>query len=221
MSAIKILISGEASAGKTTLIKTMVDTLLLSHDGKKPAVKIPHVYVSNFVSVDELLTLFNSKITAYQERFGNYPATIVIDSVSRIYDTIHNNCNEKFTGYTVYSNMDKEIKAFNDYIEETLIASGFNVILISHALYDAETSQYNLVGKGSYAKLGGALSTVEEAIFLEKKNNKRIAHFRSTKFPARTLQETFPDSISVDEFDMQTYLQAVVANQMEADELAL
>lgn len=221
MSAVKILISGEANAGKTTLIKDMTNTLLLSHDGKKPAVKIPHVYVNSFESVTDLLTLFNEKIQAYHDKYGIYPQTVVIDSVSRIYDTISNICNTKYSGFTIYSEMDKMIKEFNAYLEDTLIASDINVILISHALYDSETSQYNLVGKGSYAKLGGALSTVEEAIFLEKKTNKRIVHFRSTKFPARTLQDAFPDQLSSDEFNMQTYLESVIASQTETDELAL
>ena len=221
MSAVKILISGEAAAGKTTLIKDLSNALLLSHDGKKPVVKIPHVYISNFSDVDELLSIFNEKIEAYNERYGKYPETIAIDSVSRIYDTISNICNDKYTGFTVYSSMDKMIKQLNSYIEDTLIASGMNVILISHALYDSETSQYNLVGKGSYAKLGGALSTVEEAIFLEKKSNKRIVHFRSTKFPARTLQPELPDNLPVDEFSMQTYLEAIISNQADADSYSL
>lgn len=221
MSAVKILVSGEAAAGKTTLIKDLDNTLLLSHDGKRPAVKLPHVYISNFTDVGELLSTFNEKIEAYNERYGNYPATIVIDSVSRIYDTINNICNDKYSGFTIYSTMDKMIKEFNAYIEDTLIASGMNVILISHAIYDSETSQYNLVGKGSYAKLGGALSTVEEAIFLEKKSNKRIVHFRSTKFPARTLQTELPDNVPVDDFSMKTYLETIITNQSDVDSYSI
>lgn len=221
MSNVKVLISGEAAAGKTTLIKTLENALLFSHDGKKPVVKIPHTYIRSFTSIDELLGIFNEKIEAYYAKFGNYPETIVIDSVSRVYDTIANYCNEKYSGFTIYSEMDKAIKQFNAYIEDTLIASGMNVILISHAIYDSETSQYNLVGKGSYAKLGGALSVVEEAIFLEKKANKRIVHFRSTKFPARTLIESFPDNMLVDEFDMQTYLRTIIENQSDVDSCSL
>jgi GTPase SAR1 family protein len=221
MSAIKILISGEANAGKTTLTKNLKNALLLSHDGKKPVVQIPHVYVNTFTAVADLISLFNEKIAAYNNKFGSYPETIVIDSISRIYDTIGNNCNDKYTGFTIYSAIDKEIKELNSYIEDVLIASDINVILISHALYDSETSQYNLVGKGSYAKLGGALSIVEEALFLEKKPTKRVVHFRSTKFPARTLIEDLPDSISADDFNMQTYLESVIANQAAADSFAL
>jgi GTPase SAR1 family protein len=219
--ASKVLISGEASAGKTTLIRNLKDSLLLSHDGKKPIVKIPHVYVRNFNDIDELIELFNSKIEAYNDKYDAYPSTVIIDSVSRIYNTINTYCNEKYTGFVVYNSMDKEIAKLNDYIEETLIASDINVILISHALSDKDTGQYKLVGKGSYAKLGGALSTVEEAVFIEKKATKRIVHLRSTKFPARSLQEDLPDSIGIDDFDMQAYLDGVSTHQDAADDLAL
>ncbi len=46
MPDIKILISDEASAGKTTLIKTITDALSLSHDDEKPAVKVPPVVLT-------------------------------------------------------------------------------------------------------------------------------------------------------------------------------
>jgi hypothetical protein len=48
----------------------------------------------------------------------------------------------------------------------------------------------------------GFLSTVDEAVFIETKNDKRIIHFRSTKFPARTLQTEFPDSLPVKDFSL-------------------
>ena len=102
--------------------------------------------------------------------------------------------------------MDKEIKAFTNYIEDTLIASGINVVILSHAIYDSETSKYNLVGKGSFAKVGSFLSVVDESIFIETKSNKRILHFRSTKFPARTLQDDNPDSMPVEDFNLGTYV---------------
>ena len=50
----------------------------------------------------------------------------------------------------VYSNLNKEIHEFTDYIQNTLIASDINVVLISHAIYDPDTTNYNLVGKGEY-----------------------------------------------------------------------
>lgn len=55
----------------------------------------------------------------------------------------------------------------------------------------------------------GFLAEVDFAMFLELKNNKRYVHHRSTKFPARTLLESAPDSQIVDEFNLQEYISAI------------
>lgn len=67
----------------------------------------------------------------------------------------------------------------------------------------------------------GFLAEVDYSLFVETKNNKRILHFRSTKFPARTLAESDPDSISVEEFNLQTYVDKLSADQNQADDFAL
>lgn len=148
MSAVKILISAEANGGKTTLTKDLKDSLVISHDGKKYPYPIPHVMVPTFGSAIELEELVADKINSYKERYNEYPSTLVFDSVSKIFETMNNNCNEKFKGFTIYSELDKEIRAFTSFIENSIIASGINVVLISHALYDSETAKYSLVGKG-------------------------------------------------------------------------
>ena len=98
---VKVLISGEAGAGKTSLIKDLPNSLLISHDGKRPNVRIPNVYIPSFNSIAELINTINEKIEAYNDKIGSYPDTIIFDSVSRIYDTINNYCNDKYTGLTL------------------------------------------------------------------------------------------------------------------------
>ena len=219
--AVKLLIAAEANSGKTSLTKTLQDALVVSHDGKRFPFAVPHVMVDSFDSTQGLIDLVNSKILAYKEKFGNYPKTIVFDSVSKIFDTMLMYCNAKYTGFNIYSNLSNEVNALTSYIQNTLIASDMNVILISHALYDQDTAKYNLVGKGDFAKRGGFLSEVDQAIFLETKANKRIVHFRSTKFPARTLVDDDPDSMSVDEFNLQRYIEKLSSLQEAADEFSL
>ena len=67
----------------------------------------------------------------------------------------------------------------------------------------------------------GFLAETDYALFIETKNNKRIIHFRSTKFPARTLAVDDPDSVSVDEFNLQTYVDKLAATQSEVDDFIL
>ena len=154
--AVKLLISGQSNTGKTTLTKSLNPdtTLVISHDGKNFPFPIPHVNVELFNSSSELLNIINTKVEAFNEKLGHYPSTIVIDSVSKIFDTLMDAMTTKFTGFNIYSNLNKEIHEFTDYIQNTLIASDINVVLISHAIYDPDTTNYSLVGKGDFAKRG-------------------------------------------------------------------
>jgi hypothetical protein len=216
--AVKILISGLANAGKTSLTKDLPETLVISHDGKAYPYKTPHGTIATFGSTDELINFVSEKVEAYNNKFGKYPKNIVVDSASRVFDTLYDSCNTKYTGFAIYQQLDKEVKKLADFFENDVVGQGVNLVIISHALFDADTNQYNLVGKGSFAKLGGFLSTVDEAVFIETKNDKRIIHFRSTKFPARTLQVDFPDSLPVKDFslaDMISHLEAAAEGVSE------
>lgn len=219
--SVKILISAEPNAGKTTLTKDLEKSLVISHDGKKYPFPVPHVSIPSFDSVQELIDTTIEKIEAFNTKFSEYPSTIVFDSVSKIFDTIHSNCQEKYKGFTIYSELDKEITKFTSFIENSLIASNMNVVLISHALYDAETAKYSLVGKGSFSKRGGFLAEVDEGIFIELKSNKRIIHFKSTKLPARSLIEDLPDSMPVEDFNLQEHIVRLGENATTVDEYQL
>ena len=213
--AVKLLISGLSNTGKTTLTSTLKDVLVLSHDGKNYPFPQAHTNIATFETAQQLIDLANEKILAYKDKFKVFPATVVWDSVSKIFDTILDNCSNKYTGFQVYAALNREIHLFTDYVQNTLIASDINVVLISHALYDADTATYSLVGKGDFSKRGGFLSETDEAIFVETKDKKRIIHHRSTKYPARTTIADIPDSQPVDEYNLQAHVD-LLAKQVDA-----
>jgi len=213
--SVKLLIAAESNSGKTTLTKSLTDSLIISHDGKRFPFDIPHANIPLFDSTAELIELVNSKIVAYEAKFGSYPKTVVFDSVSKIFDTLMDVCNNKHTGFKIYTELNKEINTFTSYVQNTLIASDMNVVLISHAVYNGETARYNLIGKGDFAKRGGFIAEVDEAMFIELKNSKRNLHFRSTKFPARTLHEELPDVLPVEEFNLQQHIE-LLAEQADS-----
>lgn len=153
--AAKLLISGLSNTGKTTLLSDLQDTLVIAVDGKKYPFPQPHINVFEFDSVSQFLTLVGEKITAYYDRYGKYPSTIAFDSVSRIFEIISNNCNKRYSGFQIYTEVSKEVHEFVTYIENVLIANNTNVVIVSHATYDADTNRYNLVAAGSFAKAGG------------------------------------------------------------------
>ena len=206
--AIKLLISGTSNSGKTTLTQSLdpKTTLVISHDGKNYPYPLPHVNVSTFGLSSELIDITTEKLTAFKEKFGYYPTNVVYDSVSKIFDTLMDSMSNKHTGFKVYSELNREINVFTDFIQNSLIASDMNVILISHAIYDADTTNYNLVGKGDFSKRGGFLAEVDHAVFVETKANKRVIHHRSTKFPARTILPDLPDSQDIKDYSLQDHL---------------
>ena len=216
----KLLISGVSNAGKTSLTRTLTNSLVISHDGKAYPFEVPHGLLVDVSTTSDIIDFVNSKVAAYSDRFGSMPETLVFDSVSRIYDSLYDSCNKRFTGFAIYSNLDKEIKEFADFLEE-ILANGVNLVIISHAIFDADEDKYNLVGKGSFAKLGGFLSVVDEGIFVETKKDKRVLHFRSTKFPARTLLEDLPASIPAADFDLQAHLSKLHESTNNASKFAL
>lgn len=214
MSA-KILVSGLANTGKTTLLKDLEDVLIIAHDGKKYPFPQPHVNVDTFEGAQDLINITNAKVTAYQERFGKLPKTIGYDSVSKIFETLSNYCNRKYSGFTIYTELNKEIALFTEYIENVLVANGVNIILVSHALWDVDTATYQLVGNGAFAKKGGFLSEVDNAVFVEVKSNKRVVHHRSNKFASRSILAELPDNEPADGYNMQRHVDMLVAKKDE------
>ena len=219
--AVKLLISGMSNSGKTTLTNTLTDCLVVSHDGKNYPFAKPHTNVASFGSTAELITLINEKMEAYNTKFKTYPTTVVFDSVSKIFDTLLDSCNIKHTGFKVYSELNREIHEFTDYVQNVLISADINVVLVSHALYDAETAIYTLVGKGDFQRRGGFLAETDNAVFLETKNNKRIVHHRSTKFPARTTLSEISDYQNVEDYDLQGHIDLLAQVHSEVDSYEL
>lgn len=211
--AVKLLISGLANTGKTSLLQSLTDVFVVAHDGKQYPFPQPHVNVNQFASVSELTTIVNTKLGVYKEKFGKLPSTIVFDSVSTIFETIADNCSRQYKGFEIWKNVNSEINEFTRYLEQTLIQHGLNVVIVSHAVWNVDTVSYELVAQGSFAKKGGFLSTVDNSIFIEVKNGKRIIHHRSPKFAARSTLAELPDMQPIEEYNLQKHVDMLAATK--------
>lgn len=208
MSA-KILITGMPNTGKTTLLKPLQNVLVMARDGKPFSLELPHVNVAEFKNIDEFLNLLEEKLEAYNVKMGHYPDTIAFDSVSRIFTDIETSCSKRFNGYEVWANVNKEINKFLEAIN-VLQENGFNIVLIAHAVWDENAKKYIETCKGSFAKIGGFLSTVDYALNIDIVGNKRMITHRGTSL-SRSLLDDIPDKESANEFNLQTYIDKIKA----------
>lgn len=220
MSHVKLLVSSLPNIGKTTLLKALTDTLVVARDGKKYPFPQPHVNVPDFTSADQLIDIIVEKVEAYENKIGKLPKTVAIDSVSKILLDIEGYTLEQVKSFP-YGKVNTEIKKVVDFIERDMVPN-FNVVLVSHAMYSEDVSGYSMVNAGgSYGKKGGILSEVDEAIFVELRGKKRIVHFRNSKMCSRTTMDSLPESMPIEDFNLQTHLESLQAKQSDAEKWSL
>jgi len=218
---IKLLITGTENSGKTTLISNIKDSLVMSTDNKAFRGKVPHFRYTNYEGFEDLVTTISTKIEAYETKYKKLPKTFVIDSVTYLQTAIVKYNNDKYTGFNIWSAINKDILAFNAFIEEELIPAGINIVMTAHVIYDADSARWKIDSPGNFGKIGSFMSLVDEAIFTEVKGNKRILHFSTMKFPCRTLQPKLPDSINVNDFDISKHIELLESAVAQSEEWSI
>ena len=220
MSNVKLLVSGITNSGKTSLLQSLENVLVIARDGKQYPFPQAHVNVPDFTNIDFLIDLIVEKVEAYETKMGAIPETLAVDSISKILLDIEGYVLEQVKSFP-YGKVNTEIKKFVDFIERDM-AHTFNVVLVSHALYNEDTNGYNLVNAGgSYGKKGGMLSEVDEAVFLEVKGKNRIIHHRNAKMASRTTMPDLPDSVPLEDFNLQKHIELLRTKRSEAAEWSL
>jgi len=156
--AVKLLVCAYESCGKSTITSGIHNALVVNFDRKEYGFKVPHVNVPEFEGITPLINMLNEKVGLYQEKFGSLPETIVLDTVTQFYSAMQYYNAEKFKGFEIHSNNNKDTLALNAYIEDTLIANGVNVVIVAHTMYDADTSRHIIPASGQFAKAGSWMS---------------------------------------------------------------
>lgn len=159
MAGIKLGIVALENSGKTTIISTIKDALVVSTDNKAFTGKVPHFRYSTYGGIDDLLGTIGTKIEAYREKYGKLPRTLVIDSVTHLASAMEKYMNDKYTGFNIWSNLSKDILAFNSFLEDDVIPAGINVVFTSHCQFDKDTSKYTIAAPGSFGKNGSWLNS--------------------------------------------------------------
>lgn len=212
-----------SNTGKTTLLKSLdpKKTLVISRDGKKFPYAIPKKTIVDFVDIDDLIAQITEAIGAFNEKFGYFPETVAIDSISKIFLDIESRILARVKSFP-YGEINKEISKLVEFLEHE-IATNCNLVMVSHALLNADTGSFDLVNAGgSWGKKGGMISEVDNSIFVEIKNKKkRVIHHRSPALASRTVLEELPDSQPIEEYDLQAHIDALNAQMDESDSFEL
>lgn len=207
MTGAKLLITGLANSGKTSLLKTLKNVLVISRDGKPFSLPLPHFNVPDYTSVNELMDMIESKINIYKTKYKEMPQTIVFDSVSRIFTDIESNCNKKYNGFDVWKNVNLEISDFVSNVNQ-MVEYGINVVLIAHVMWDEKAGKFIETCKGNFAKIGGFLSVVDYAVNIDTKGNDYVVQLYGNNL-SRTLLENMPQKILANEFNLQDYINKI------------
>jgi hypothetical protein len=219
--AVKLLVSAFESSGKSTITSQLDDVLVFNLDHKEYGFRVPHSNIKDYSGMDTLLEEVSEKIQAYKEKFGNYPKTIVFDTVTQMYSSMQKYNADKYKGFDIHSNNNRDTLSFNEFIENQLIPSDINVIIAAHTVYDEATSRHVIPATGAFAKAGSWLSVVNDAIFIEKKSNKLIVHTSGFKYPCRTTLDDLPTGIAIEDYSLQEHIDKLASVKFEAEEFVL
>jgi len=215
---IKLGIVAQEASGKTTLVSQLKDALVVSTDNKAFKGKVPHYRYSTYNGLEDFINTLSEKVEAYETKYNKLPKTIVIDSITHLQNNMERWANEKFTGFNIYSALGKDILGINAFFEEDLIPAGINVVITAHTQYDPDTAKYKIHSPGSFGKNGSWSSVWDEGLFIEVKTGKRLIHFRTSKFPCRTLQSELPDNIDIKDFDINKHIELLENASSESEE---
>ena len=215
--AIKILINGVAGSGKTDLLRSLgKETFVVSRDAKEFALPIPHMLVDKYYDMDTFIYggIQNidgenveidgivQKIESYNEKFGQYPEKVVMDSVSQIFMDVIDKASQTPNVYgSQGAEVTKEMATLTKFIHEDLELAGIDVILLNHVIPEMdegkETGNYVPFGQGKFLAKGGFYSTTNESITIVPEGANRAVYTRGTGKQARTSNKEVPDKLWV------------------------
>ncbi len=235
--AIKLLVCGFENSAKSTITSKLANSMVVNFDRKEYGFEVPHVNIPTWTqenapnSVSEsAISLINEKLGVYQETYGKLPESIILDTVTQFYSGMSAYNENRYKGFDIHSSNNRDTMNFNNYVEDVLIGNNINVIIVAHTVYDEKTLRHIIPAAGKFKDAGSWLSVVNDAIFIEKKANKLIAHQKSLKYPCRSTLPKIEVSLPVPEaeaepkkgeYDINKHIADLTASKVEAIKFVL
>ncbi len=220
MSASKLLISGAASSGKTTVISKLNKALVIVTDNKSFPFKVSHYRYTKFNGLDDFRNVLIEKLKAYKAKYDEKPETVVIDSVTHLYQEMHVWAKHNFKGFDIFNEMQTAVIELNDLIETLLIANGVNVVITAHTTYNEGSGSFEIPAMGKFKETGGWLSLVDNATHISTEHNRRVIFNKSLKYPARSTID-IPDKQNVDDYNIVDHMKLLTEAREDSDDYSI
>ena len=234
-AGVKLLLSGLSNSGKSRALSSLdpKTSLVISIDGKPFSFAVPHKNYQSFPNVEGFIYGWDDEdgthtdgivevIEKFKDKFGEYPETIAIDTVSRVFQIITDNCNTLYKNFEIHSNIGKQIATFNNFLQE-LVMNSVNVISTTHVTFDEKLGVYVDASSGAYKKAGGAIGVHDHVSFFQVKGKKYKVYHRVPGLPCRSLlpKEKLPDEQDADDYSLAEHIKLIETTQTEVVEFAL
>jgi hypothetical protein len=186
VKGVKLLITGLENTGKTTMTSDITDGMVIAVDGKPYPYNVPHYEVREYLGVTEFKATLVEKVKSYKAKYGNLPKTVVLDTVTKLYELIYLWAEENYKGFDVHNAISKQTLLMNAMLDKLLIDKGINLVIVAHVQFDVNTSRYIVPATGKFKESGSWLSVVDEASYVHILGTERMVAHSDIKFPCRT-----------------------------------
>ncbi len=211
---IKLLLCGLENSGKTTLTSHITDSMVIVVDNKHYPFKKPHYRVDEYDGIVDFKNVLISKVKAYKTKFGVLPKTIVIDTITKMYELMYLWSEENFKGFDKFNSISRETLLLNNIIEKTIITKGINVVIVAHVQYDQNTSKYIVPAVGKFKDTGSWMSVVDEASYVHILGNERYISHKELKYPCRSTLDMEASQL-LDKYDINDHIGRLTENSVE------
>lgn len=217
--AVKILVAGFEKSGKSTTTSKLRKSLVFNFDAKEYGFRAAHTNMKEYDGMKAVLARMSEKIKLFKEKTGEFPENIVVDTVTQMYSAMQLYNSSAYKNFEIHTANTRDTLEFNSFIENQLLPNGMNVIIVAHTKFDESTGRYTIPSSGAFKDAGSWTSVVNDSIFVEQKNGKLIVHLKTMKFPCRTTLEDLPESMSIEDYNLQEHIDKLTKNKIESADL--
>ncbi len=202
---VKLLVCALESVGKTTMTSKLEKSMVIAIDSKPYPFNVPHYEVREFNGVIDFKNVLIDKIKVYKEKFGELPKTVILDTVTKLYELIYLWAEDNYKGFDQHNAISKATLQLNSMLDKLLVDRGINLVVTAHTQYDINTNRFIIPATGAFKNSGSWLSVVDNAVYMYILGTERMVAHNDVKFPCRTTLDGMKSG-RVDDYDINEHM---------------